>query len=291
MRQTRLHNAQHFMSAFCVLNSARAFAPIHPPPSHRIPTVLCQQQDGAITGTPDNASSQSSSPSFSLEQSGMVLRDNASSTSRGASIKSWIARFRKRVSKAWKRPGVRFRIQLGVVTTAILFIASLALPQKKPLGLVTKWMTQRGFQGLSALGRSVAYAWALLVAYPRLLDKRAQDKRQNEDALQNESKRRFLKSLAKEVVRLRTEVTGLDSEIRSFRREVLSLRAQGYVDPEVQEAIHGEMQHLMQLRADRQAALQAVRQAWSDTRAKSPQVWDDEDVFVLDSVVNLKGES
>jgi len=138
-------------------------------------------------------------------------------------------------------------------------------------------MSQRGFQGLAAFGRSIAYVWALFVAYPKWLDKKAAEQQQETLTRKLESKKKYLKNLAQEAVILRSHMYGLESEIRSFRRDVLTLRAQGYVDPEIQDSIADEMAYLVQLKQDTQQALMAVKQAWSDARSRNPLTWDEDE--------------
>jgi hypothetical protein len=114
------------------------------------------------------------------------------------------------------------------------------------------------------------------VAYPRWLDKKADEYNQTKLVQKMESKRKYLKSLASEVVVLRSQLYGLESELRSFRRDILTLRAQGYVDPEIQDAIAEEMAHLIQLKQDIYQALMSVKQAWSDARSQHPSTWEDD---------------
>ena len=130
---------------------------------------------------------------------------------------------------------------------------------------------------MAAFGRSIAYVWALFVAYPKWLDKKAAEQQQETLTRKLESKKKYLKNLAQEAVILRSHMYGLESEIRSFRRDVLTLRAQGYVDPEIQDAIADEMAYLVQLKQDTQQALMTVKQAWSDARSRNPLTWDEDE--------------
>lgn len=187
----------------------------------------------------------------------------------------------QRVGLALRKPGMRFRVRLGLITTIAVSVAGFFVPKKQILLVIQKWIAHRGFQGIAALGRSVAYGWALLVAYPRMLDKRASERRKQEKLSKLDQRRKYLRSLAGEVVRLRQELSSIDGEIRAFRREIISLRAyankENGIDPDVQEAIGTEMAHLAQLRADTQAALLAARHTWSEVRSKSPsEAWEDE---------------
>ena len=104
------------------------------------------------------------------------------------------------------------------------------------------------------------------------------------------------------MVRLRQELSSIDSEIRAFRREIISLKASltkaksDTVDPEnassnsdqwnedIQEAITQEMTHLRQLREDTKQALAAARETWSEMRAKSPlEAWEADDFLLVAS--------
>jgi hypothetical protein len=186
-------------------------------------------------------------------------------------IQSWSKKLR------WHRPSVQFRVQLGLGAMAALALCRWWIPTTKVTTAIQHWVTHRGFQGIAALGRSVAYGWALLVGYPRMLDRRAHEKQRNERDKALERRRHQLRALAAEVARLRHEVATLDQEMRTFRREIISFKANGIVlDPDVQEAIGVEMAHLGQLLADTQAALVAVRQTWAELRSKSPpELWED----------------
>jgi hypothetical protein len=180
----------------------------------------------------------------------------------------------------FSRPGMQFRLRLGLATvTAFSLTTFLFFPRHrtKLLQIVQRWLASRGFQGISALGRSIAYIWALLVGYPRLLDRRAHEGKRRDQEKHLERCRAYLRSLAAEVSRFRQELVTIDTEIRSFRREIITLKAYSKdEDPDVQEAISAEMAHLAQLRSDTQAGLAAARQAWAEARSKSPpEVFDD----------------
>ncbi|KAL3912864.1 MAG: hypothetical protein SGARI_000940, partial [Bacillariaceae sp.] len=229
-------------------------------------------------------------------------------------------------------PGMKFRVRVGVATITLASVLSFILPSTTTSGaakggglrslltVLTKWLSSRGFQGIAALGRSIAYGWALFVGYPRLLDRRAYEKKKRERERALERWRAYLRSLAAEVVRLRQEMSSLDSEIRAFRREIISLKASfksdngrssttlssssssdnddsssestrstsnnnksaQWNDDDVQEAITQEMTHLTQLREDTKQALAAARQTWSEMRAKSPlEAWEADDFLLL----------
>ena len=138
-------------------------------------------------------------------------------------------RWKKRLSK----PSTKFRAALVSVAALTGFgLAVLSSPKagKAVVGStllpqLQHWIRHRGFQGFSALGRTVAYLWALLVAYPRLLDRRASERRQKRRDSLVEQRRQELLGLAGEVSRLRQELATIDAEIRSFRREIISLQA------------------------------------------------------------------
>lgn len=174
-----------------------------------------------------------------------------------------------RLQKSFKRqrPGFKFRATLLAVLASA---AAITLRGPRSLLLVTNWIGLRGFQGLAAFGRTVAYAWAVLVAYPRLLDRRAADRRERRRERELDSRRNELIRLAAEVTRLRQELSSLDAEIRSFRREIIALKAADDVNIQVQQAIDDEMAYLKQLKLDTQTALVAARQVWAEARAQSP---------------------
>jgi hypothetical protein len=255
------------------------------------------------------------------------------------------------------KPGTKFRIRLGLATLTLTSVLSLVLPfvgggatagvvgaggaakttatttatavaaastitrgARSVWMVVQKWLSHRGFQGIAAFGRSVAYGWALFVAYPRMLDRRAKDRTKREQEKAVERWRIYLRSLAAEVVRLRQELSSIDGEIRTFRREIITLKAslarygrnnddfsrpsssssddngekitqhtsssskdEGW-DPEIQEAITQEMAHLVQIRDDTRAALAAARKAWSEMRAQSPlEAWEADDMLLMTS--------
>jgi hypothetical protein len=184
------------------------------------------------------------------------------------------------INKKWKslrdRPGLKFRLRLGIVTAVALVVSGVVLKHRMDTSIVVltkEWLNQRGFQGLAALGRSVVYLWGLLVAYPIMLDRRADERHRQQVEKDAEKRREKLNRLAGEIVRLAT----LDAEVRSFRREVILLKVYARDDNgEVQAAIEAEMSHLAQLRSDTKAALTAARQVWSEYRSTSPpEVVDD----------------
>ena len=121
------------------------------------------------------------------------------------------------------------------------------------------------------------------MAYPRMLDKRASDRRRSRKEKELDRRRNQLTMLANEVSRLRQELASIDAEIRSFRREVIAMKAYaksstGSIneDTDVQEAIENEMAHLRQLRSDTHAQLTAARESYSSVRSQSPsEVWED----------------
>jgi len=148
--------------------------------------------------------------------------------------------------RKWRRlkPGQKFRFRLGIAALACVslwdtvvvrnyggFVNGIVTGAAATTtatgfgGLLRRWFALRGFQGIAALGRSVAYGWAILVAYPRMLDRRAKERRlkREEEALKQWS--RVLKGIADEVLRLKRELSLLEGEIRTFRREILAIRA------------------------------------------------------------------
>jgi hypothetical protein len=188
------------------------------------------------------------------------------------------------INKKWKslrdRPGLKFRLRLGVVTAVALVVSGVVLKQRMDTSIVAltkEWLNQRGFQGLAALGRSVVYLWGLLVAYPIMLDRRADERHRQQLEKEAERRREKLNRLAGEIVRLQQELATLDAEVRSFRREVILLKVYARDDNgEVQAAIEAEMSHLAQLRSDTKAALTAARHALAEYRSTSPpEVLDD----------------
>ena len=198
---------------------------------------------------------------------------------------AWNNKWLQQQSSFARRPSTQFRMILGMgVTVAI----SLLVVVKRPLfATIRSWLQHRGFQGLAALGRTVAYIWALLVGYPRLLDKRTQEKQRQERQQMLEQRRQHLRRLAAEVARLRQELAALDKEIRTFRREMIALQVNAnnaiVNDQAIQEAIGAEMALLASLRADTHAALQAVRKTWAESRSKSPpELWQEDDYIWLE---------
>ena len=233
--------------------------------------------------------------------------------------KSWRQRLviPLRLKKRLSKPSTKFLAALFSLTALVGFgLAGLSWPGAagkvgSTLAQQTHyWIRHRGFQGFSALGRTVAYLWALLVAYPRLLDRRAAERRQKRRDAVVEQRRQELLGLAGEVSRLRQELATIDAEIRSFRREIISLQAlvasnnnnnrntaapgvsftpegsvmtppptngESSTTPHVdgiQEAIAAEMAHLAHLRKNTQAALTVTRQLWAEARAQAPpEAW------------------
>jgi len=211
----------------------------------------------------------------------MIPKQNSSTTTNTPSsipFLRFLSDWKNRIMNVLKRPGMRFRLRLGLLGSIAWYLASVVLPpNQNPTVLLSQWMSQRGFQGLAALGRSIAYGWAVLIAYPRWLDKKAMEKQQSILTIKLESKKKYLKSLAQEVVMLRSHIYSLESEIRSFRRDILTMRAQGYVDPEIQDAITDEMAYLIELKRDSQQALANVKRAWSEIRSQNTLTWDEEE--------------
>jgi hypothetical protein len=238
-------------------------------------------------------------------------------------VKRWTHNLNTQWNLFWKsqrniKPGMKFRLRITVAIIAMASVLSFFLPATRVAGgakglksvftIVTRWLASRGFQGIAALGRSVAYGWALFVGYPRLLDRRAKEKKKREREKALERWRVYLRSLAAEVVRLRQELSSIDSEIRTFRREIISLKASltknegvdtkrddcdsrksstnnsAQWNDDIQEAITQEMTHLRQLRDDTKQALAAARETWSEMRAKSPlEAWEADDFLLLSS--------
>eukprot|EP00536_Pseudo-nitzschia_multiseries_P017150 jgi/Psemu1/49544/gm1.49544_g len=154
--------------------------------------------------------------------------------------------------RAWRtlRPGQKFRVRLGLAVLAFVSLWNTVLVGSSSIGgdgggwiggiltgaaatttatgfgaTLRRWLSLRGFQGIAALGRSIAYGWAILVAYPRMLDRRAKDRRAKKEEEALKQWRQVLKGIAEEVVRLKRELSLLEGEIRAFRREILAIRA------------------------------------------------------------------
>jgi len=227
------------------------------------------------------------------------------------------------LGRRWNRlrPGQKFRFRLGLASIAFVslwntvvirnyggFITGIltgaaATTTATGFGsLLRRWLSNRGFQGIAALGRSIAYGWAIFVAYPRLLDRRAKERRLKREEEAFDQWRRYLKGAADEVVRLRKELSLLEGEIRAFRREILAIRAaridtsaatskkNGIGDWDDNESSHGsnkndnsnksdrilreaiinEMTQLTRLRDDTRSALTMARKRWSEIRSKRP---------------------
>ena len=147
-------------------------------------------------------------------------------------LKLMLKRRRRSITKLYRRlrPGQKFRLRL---VTAALLIASfwniIAVQSGGTyIGIMTilrKWLSHRGFQGLAAAGRSCAYLWALLVAYPRMLDKRSKERRRKREDEMVDRWRNILRNSSEEIVRLNRELSILEKEMRTFRREILAIRA------------------------------------------------------------------
>ncbi len=222
------------------------------------------------------------------------------------------------LGRRWRRlrPGQKFRIRLGLAFVAFVSLWNTVIARSYS-GLITgiltgaaatttatgfgsllrRWLSSRGFQGIAALGRSIAYGWAIFVAYPRMLDRRAKERRMKREEEALKQWRSYLKAIAAEVNRLKKELSLLDGEIRTFRREILAIRAArventatnskdiNHVDVDDQndtdrsksqsdrvlrEAITSEMAHLTRLRDDTRLALTTARKRWSEVRLKRP---------------------
>ena len=150
------------------------------------------------------------------------------------------------LGRRWRRlrPGQKFRLRLGAaavvfvslwdtigvrnfsgVITGIVTGAAATTTTTGFGGILRRWFSNRGFQGIAALGRSIAYGWAILVAYPRMLDRRSKDRRLKRDEEAFKRWNRYLQGTADEAIRLRRELSLLEGEIRTFRREILAIRA------------------------------------------------------------------
>ena len=194
-------------------------------------------------------------------------------------VQKWWKSFDNQKHILNKRPGMKFRVRLIMAAIGSMAISGLLLPQQTTLQLLSStraWLFHRGFQGISALGRSVAYGWALFVGYPRLLDRRAQEKARNQYELKLDRRRSYLERLANDVTRLQNELSKIDREIRAFRREIIALKAYAKDnDTDIQEAIGAEMTHLAQLRVSTQSELAAAKQTWVEARSQSPpEAWE-----------------
>jgi hypothetical protein len=260
-----------------------------------------------------------------VPKSASTVVSNSNSLENGAvaTEKDTRRNFKSDLRRRWHRlrPGQKFQFRLGVISIAFVslwntvviraysgFITGIltgAAASTTATGfgsLLRRWFSNRGFQGIAALGRSVAYGWAIFVAYPRMLDRRAKERRLKREEKALDQWRRYLKRTADEVVRLRKELSLLEGEIRAFRREVLAIRAGriesgaamskkiGNADSDgnnsthrdnynnssnksdriLREAIIIEMTHLTQLRDDTRLALTTARKRWSEVRSKRP---------------------
>ena len=212
------------------------------------------------------------------------------------------------LKQRWRRlrPGQKFRFRLLFMSASFLVLWNTIIVRNYNsfiTGIITgaaatttatgfgsilrRWLYNRGFQGIAAFGRSLAYGWAVFVAYPRLLDRRAKERRlkREEDALNQW--RQKLKGTADEVLRLRKDLSSLEGEIRAFRREILAIRAARIGDNEnnstspnqsssiesdriLRTAIINEMTHLTRLRDETRLALGLARKRWSEVRSKAP---------------------
>lgn len=227
------------------------------------------------------------------------------------------------LGRRWRRlrPGQKFRFRLGIMSIAFVSLWNTVVVRNFSgfiTGILTgaaatttatgfgsilrRWFFHRGFQGIAAFGRSVAYGWAIFVAYPKMLDRRAKERRLKREEEALNQWRRYLKATSDEVVRLRKELSLLEGEIRTFRREILAIRAgriessaalsknNNYADLDdnntshrndfnnsgnesdriLREAIINEMAHLTRLRHDTRLALTNARKRWSEVRSKRP---------------------
>jgi len=162
-----------------------------------------------------------------IQQAKLNIQDKPKTPS---GFSSWRLKVTTTLRKGFKRPSTRFRVTLLSVS-AFAGLALVRINTKRvnaAVSLATAvqgWIHHRGFQGLAAMGRTFAYAWAALVAYPRLLDRRATERQQKRRDKQLELRRNELIGFATEVFRLQQELASIDAEIRSFRREIISLRA------------------------------------------------------------------
>lgn len=282
---------QHSASLFPIvliltyhLGSIQAFVPSALPSLRLRPLAFATEDSPLLLETASRSLVPEPAPTPSIKQHSAtaISRNTPSLWSHAA---SWVTNFGQQawqtVTSVWNqpkqwRPSAKFRTILGV--SAATFLAGLWFSplQQKLWTLIQTWWMHRGWQGVAALGRSVAYGWALFVAYPRVLDRRAAEKQRQKTETKLNSQRRYLQSLAAELDRLRHEYTTVSREIRAFRREIIALKAAGGIQEDVQQAIDVEMAQLVQLRADIQAALQAARTKWAATRAQSPpQLWEE----------------
>lgn len=221
------------------------------------------------------------------------------------------------LERRWRRlrPGQKFRIRLGLASIAFVSLWNTIIARNYSgfiTGIITgaaatttatgfgsilrRWLSSRGFQGIAALGRSIAYGWAIFVAYPRMLDRRAKERRMKREEEALKQWRSYLKAIAAEVNRLKKELSLLDGEIRTFRREILAIRAARFENTQanskaddrgdtdgsnantgdsqsdrvLREAILSEMAHLTRLRDDTRLALTTARKRWSEVRLKRP---------------------
>ena len=226
------------------------------------------------------------------------------------------------LGRRWRqlRAGQKFRIHLGLTIIAFVslwntiiarnnsgFITSIitgaAATTTTGFGsILRQWLSSRGFQCVAALRRSIVYGWAILVAYPRMLDRRAKERqmKRGEEALKQW--RSYLKAIAAEVNQLKKELSLLDGEIRTFRREILAIHAarventppklkdikqvnaddhddtdrsstntsNSQSDRVLCKAILSEMAHLTQLQDDTRLALTTAQKRWSEVRLKRP---------------------
>ena len=227
------------------------------------------------------------------------------------------------LERRWRRlrPGQKFRIRLGLASVAFVSLWNTIIARNYSgfiTGIITgaaatttatgfgsilrRWLSSRGFQGIAAFGRSIAYGWAIFVAYPRMLDRRAKERRMKREEEALKQWRSYLKAIAAEVNRLKKELSLLDGEIRTFRREILAIRAarvestsanskdikqantdnrddtdrsnadtsNSQSDRVLREAILSEMAYLTRLRDDTRLALTTARKRWSEVRSKRP---------------------
>ena len=143
----------------------------------------------------------------------------------------WRKQISNKIVKKLQKPGTQFRAGLLSMAAAFAGLAllrggSASSSMLSSLAISTQtWIQHRGFQGLAAFGRTFTYIWAVFVAYPKMLDRRAAERKSKQRDQQLEQRRKELRGLAAEVSRLQQELASIDAEIRSFRREIISMKA------------------------------------------------------------------
>jgi hypothetical protein len=157
---------------------------------------------------------------------------NTNNSENDNNLKLMLKRRRRSIAKLYRRlrPGQKFRLRLVAAALLVASFWNMIAVQSGGtyIGIITilrKWLSHRGFQGLAAAGRSCAYLWAILVAYPRMLDKRSKERRRKREDEMVDRWRNILRNSSEEIVRLRRELSLLEKEIRTFRREILAIRA------------------------------------------------------------------